>query len=114
MDKLNAQGTYQLIVALRKSTIDFSSIPSDIIYMLYLNVVKHIAHFDVFDLSHILNLMTDPVIQEHVPEAFWNKNIPEALEASFTAFEQNKKDINPGMYFHDVISCLVSFSLSPQ
>ena len=99
MDTLSEQGTYQLVIAMRKSNLDLTSLPSDIIYMIYLNVVKYLSHYDAFSLSHILNLLTDPLIQEQVPQAFWDTNIPEALLSALKSFEDHKEELIPGLYF---------------
>jgi len=112
-DKLESNGTFQTIVALSKQTIELNSIPNDLFYTLYLNVVKYIEEYNVYDLSQILNLFSHPAVIDKIPESFWDQVMLKALETAFENYEiygKQKDVLNKPAYLYDLINCLVGFS----
>lgn len=117
MDKLDSNGTFLTVMALSKQVIQLESVPGDIFYLLYMNVIKHFAEFNVFDLSHIIGFFSMPVVSEKIPLSFWETNVPEVIKTgmeNYVIYGVQKEVIEKGPYLTDLISCLIAYSFGPS
>ena len=116
MDKLDPNGTFLTIMALSKQIIELHSIPEDIFYLLYCNVVKHIDQFNVYDLSQIIGFFSNSVVVEKIPMSFWDKILVDAIYTgieNYVIYGKQKDMIDKAAYMTDLVGCFLSFSFGP-
>ena len=114
MDKLDKDGIFQICIALQKGNIDLSKVEHDILYLLIKNLTKLIDQYNLYDLSLILTLLSDPRVNDVIPETFWSEDMDRVFDQSIANLAKYKDEISPELYLADFIKCLVSHQNDPD
>ncbi|CDW74678.1 UNKNOWN [Stylonychia lemnae] len=111
IDKAEVKDTFYICMALGGGRIIPQVINTDLYYTLYLNSVRHISEFDLYQLSQLSMFLASPQAARFVPDTFWtdvlSKELLEALE-NYNKFEGK---INSKVYFNDFLRALASFGI---
>lgn len=85
-------------------------------YLLYLNLVKYIDEYNIYDLSQMMMFFTNPVIVQQVPESLWGdvlvKSFLKAID-SYDVYGNQKDVIDKTTYLKDFIAALIAYSFGP-
>ena len=85
--------------------------------MLYLNFVKYIDEYNIYDVSQIISFFANKVIVEQVPSSLWEDVLVKALYKAIDSFDVYAKQqdiIDKPSYLQDFITALIAYSFGPS